>query len=79
LFPLLDISAEGGRALALAEGCPLKTCQLCSVPMHLMTFFQEISLISSLSRWNFALLKLRVLTLLFVKPAFLQITKSRRA
>ena len=57
----------------------LKSYQLCSVPMPLRTVSQGIPISSSLSRWNFALLKHRVLTLLFARPAFFKITNYTKA
>ena len=57
----------------------LKSCQLCSVPMPLRTCSQGIPLSSFLSSWKFALLKHRVLALLFARPAFFKITNSTKA
>ena len=57
----------------------LKSCQLCSVPMPLRTVSQGIPLSSSLSSQKFALLKHRVLALLFARPTFFKITNSTKA
>jgi len=57
----------------------LKSCQLCSVPMPLRTVSQGIPSSNSLSSLKFALLKFRVLTLLFARLAFFKITNSFRA
>ena len=46
----------------------LKNCQLCSVFMSKRAVSQGISSNNALGRQNFALLKFRVLTLLFYKP-----------
>lgn len=54
----------------------LKSCQFCCFPLSLRTVSQGISSDYYLNRWSFALLKFRVLTLLFTRPIFLDITNS---
>ena len=58
---------------------PLKSCQLCAAPMPLRTVSPGIPPSSSSSRQNFALLKFRVLALLFARPASLRIANSSEA
>ena len=73
---LLDCFCWGMESRCALRRVSLKSCQLCSVPVPLRTVSQGIPLSSSLSSWMFALLKHRVLALLFARPTFFKITNS---
>jgi len=77
--PLLSFFCWGIESSCAVRRLSLKSCQLCYVPVPSRTLSQEIPPCSSLSSQNFALLKFRVLTLLFATPALLQITNSTTA
>ena len=79
LPPLLDSFCWGIESHCALRRVSLKSCQLCSAPMPLWTVSQGIPLSSSLSSWKFALLKHKVLALLFARPTFFKITNSTTA
>lgn len=56
----------------------LKCCQLCTIHLNLRAGSQGISSNSSLNNLKFTLLRLRVLTLLFAMPIFLETMNSTR-
>jgi len=67
LFPSLpDFLHLGIESSCSLWNTSLKTCELCSVPLSLRTVSQGVLLTISLKSWKFALLKFRVLTMLFV-------------
>ena len=78
LPPLLNFFCWGTENHCTLKRVSLKSCQLCSVPTLLRTVSQGIPLSSSLSSRKFALLKHRVLALLFARPAFFKIRNSTR-
>ena len=60
-------------------GCTQVHTKGCLNPLPLRTVFQCLSSKNSLNSLQLTLLKLRVLTLLFARPAFLEMRNSRRA
>ena len=79
LPPLLKFFSWGMENHCALRRVSLKSCQFCSVPMPSWTVSQGIPLSSSLSSRKFALLKHRVLALLFARPGFFKITNSTKA
>jgi len=80
LFPSLpDFLHLGIESSCALWNTSLKTCQLCSVPLSLRTVSQGVLLTISLKSWKFALLKFRVLTMLFVIPISLSSISSTSA
>ena len=79
LLPLLNFSYWRMETSCALRKVPLKNCQLCFTPLFLRTVPQEISSSNSLNNWNFTLLEFRMLTLLFARPVFLEITNSTRS
>jgi len=79
LPPLLDCFCWGMEGRCALRRVSLTSYQLCSVPMPLRTASQGIPFCSSLSNRKFALLKHRVLALLFARHTFFKITNSTKA
>lgn len=79
LTPLL-VSLYWGIESSDALGkMSLKRCQLCSCPFFLSIASQRISPNNHLNRQKLAVLKIKVMTLFFPRPIFLNIMNSTRA
>ncbi|KAK4824409.1 hypothetical protein QYF61_014720 [Mycteria americana] len=74
-FP--DFLCQGIESFCTLWKASLKICQLCSAPLSLRAVSQGVLLTNSLNSWNFAVLKFKVLTLLFTRSISLR-TANRK-